>query len=68
MNHRFGITSRREKWRGIRPIHETVDGYDWAPFYFVYRVYRWRGMIIWKKCLAERELDQYTLIKWAFPL
>lgn len=66
MKHRFGIESRREKWKGIRSIPETVDGYDWAPFWFVYRVYRWRSWIIWKKELARRELDQYDLIKWAF--
>lgn len=66
MNHRFGITSTREKWRGIESIRETMDGYDWAPFRYIYRVYRWRDMIIWKQLLAKRQMDQYELIKWAF--
>lgn len=62
------VTSKREIWKGIRSIPETVDGYDWAPFLFAYRSYFWRGRRIWRKLLAKRQLDQYELIKWAFPL
>lgn len=60
------VPSKREKWRGIRNIPESPDGYDWAPFLYVFRVYRWRGRVVWRKRLAERQLDQYALIGWAF--
>lgn len=60
------IASKREHWYGIQRIPESVDGYDWAPFQFVYRVWRWRGHIIWMKCLARRQLDQYDVIRRAF--
>ena len=62
------VSSKREIWRGVDSIPETVDGYDWAPFKYAYRCYYWRGIRIWRKRLASRQLDQYTLIKWAFPL
>lgn len=62
---RLEVPSKRERWKGVRNIPETVDGYDWAPFLYIFRVYRWRGRIVWKKLLAERQLDQYELVNWA---
>lgn len=63
----FNITSKREKWKGIRTVQETFDGYDWAPFLYVYRVWRTKnGTVIWKKLLAKRQCDQFEIIKWAF--
>lgn len=63
---RMGVPSKREKWKGIRNIPESEDGYQWAPFLYVYRVWRWRGRVVWKVLLAERQVDQYQLIRWAF--
>lgn len=62
----LGVTSKREHWVGIRRIRESVDGYDWAPFRFIFRVWRWRGVVVWKKLLAARQMDQYWLVERAF--
>lgn len=60
------ITSKRERYFAVRTIPESVDGYDWAPFRIIYRVWRWRGHAIWWKTLARRQEDQYYIIHRAF--